>query len=72
MSTPRKLSSVKAFAAQHPDAYTEASLRWLIFNERHNGLAKAGAILRQGRRVLIDEDRWFAWLDGRNGVKSAA
>lgn len=72
MSTPRNLFSVKAFAERHPLAYTEASIRWLIFNEKHNGLAAAGAILRQGRRVLIDEDRWFAHLDAHNGVKTAA
>lgn len=32
-----------------------------------NGLAKAGAIIRRGRKVLIDLDRYGAWLAG--GVK---
>ena len=32
-----------------------------------NGLAAAGAIIRRGRKVLIDLDRYGAWLAG--GVK---
>jgi hypothetical protein len=27
-----------------------------------NGLAEAGAIIRLGRRVLIDEQAFFLWL----------
>ena len=30
-----------------------------------NGLAAHGAIIRRGRRVLIDLDRYGAWLAGR-------
>ena len=30
-----------------------------------NGLAAAGAIVRRGRKVLIDLDRYGAWLSGR-------
>ncbi len=30
-----------------------------------NGLAKTGAIIRRGRKVLIDLDRYGAWLAGR-------
>ena len=30
-----------------------------------NGLAAAGAIVRRGRKVLIDLDRYGAWLAGR-------
>lgn len=30
-----------------------------------NGLAAAGAIIRRGRKVLIDLDRYGAWLSGR-------
>lgn len=29
-----------------------------------NGLAAAGAIIRRGRKVLIDVDRYGAWLAG--------
>lgn len=30
-----------------------------------NGLAATGAIIRRGRKVLIDVDRYGAWLSGR-------
>jgi len=29
-----------------------------------NGLALTGAIIRRGRKVLIDVDRYAAWLSG--------
>ena len=32
-----------------------------------NGLAAAGAIVRRGRKVLLDLDRYGAWLAGRAG-----
>lgn len=38
----------------------------LIFNEHQNGLAKAGAIVRVGRKVLIDEAKFFAWIEAQN------
>ncbi len=66
---PRPLYSVKRFSEKHP-AFTQASLRALIdkARERHstrgpipgNGLAPA--IVRVGRRVLIDEEAFFRWL----------
>lgn len=35
-----------------------------------NGLAASGAIIRRGRKVLIDVDRYGAWLSGSlAGVK---
>jgi len=36
-------------------------LRHLIFNAKTNGFNKV--IVRAGRRVLIDEKAFFAWLD---------
>jgi len=42
--------------------FTQASLRWLIFQAEQNGLAKSGAIIRLGRRVLIDEEKFLGWV----------
>jgi hypothetical protein len=39
-------------------------LRHLIFNARHNGF---DAVRRIGRRVLIDEAAFFAWVQRQNG-----
>lgn len=61
MATPTLLT-VNQFADQQP-AFTRSSLRGLIFNETTNGLAKAGAIVRVGRKVLISEQKFFAWIE---------
>ena len=66
----RNLSTVHQFSQKHP-AFPIGGLRWQIFNSRTNGLDEAGAILRVGRKVLIDEDRFFAWLDKVSGAKVA-
>jgi hypothetical protein len=71
--TPRNLYQVEKFAARYPDAWTAAAIRAFILNAEDrinsrgeripgNGLAEAGAIVRVGRRVLIDEGAWFKWL----------
>ena len=40
-------------------------LRHLIFHEKTNGFNKV--IRRCGRRVLIDEAAFFAWMEAQNG-----
>lgn len=54
-------STVNQFSDKHP-AFTRGGLRALIFNENANGLAKAGAIVRIGRKVLINEGKFFEWV----------
>ena len=78
-SLPRRLATVENTAKAYAEAgATPASLRAQIFkaddrlNSRGekihgNGLAAAGAIIRCGRKVLIDLDLYGAWLAG--GVK---
>jgi hypothetical protein len=71
-----KLRTVAQFRVAHP-AFSESALRNLIFKAepRHtskgeisgNGLIDAGAIVRIGRKVLIDEDRFFDWVRQQNG-----
>lgn len=41
------------------------ALRFLIFNATKNGLT--AAVRRVGRRVLIDEAAFFAWVAAQNG-----
>lgn len=75
---PRLLFSIKDFCARNP-AFPEATVRDLKFKAEPrfkangeviagNGLLEAGAIVRCGRKVLIDETRFFAWLDAQNGI----
>ena len=57
--------TVQQFTAKHK-AFNTGGLRSLIFNEHQNGLAKSGAIVRIGRKVLIDETKFFGWIESLN------
>ena len=63
-TTPNYLT-VGQFVNQHP-AFNIGGLRSLIFQEHQNGLAKSGAIVRIGRKVLIREDLFFSWVESQN------
>jgi hypothetical protein len=54
--------TVNQFCEAYP-AFKVGGVRGLIFNEHSNGLAKSGAIVRQGRKVLIKPSAWFNWLE---------
>jgi hypothetical protein len=42
-------------------------LRHLIFHEKKNGFSEC--VVRVGRRVLIDEDKFFQWAEKINGKR---
>jgi hypothetical protein len=54
---PRKIPEV------YPGAFTEAAVRWLIFNEKENGFSRC--VRRLGRKVLIDLDQFESWIDAQ-------
>lgn len=60
------LETVRTLARKHPDVITEGGLRWEIFQQEANGLKQSGAIIKRGRKILIDADRYFNWLYGQN------
>jgi len=59
--------TVKQYAQKEP-AFTENSLRAIIFNEHNNGLAKSGAVIRAGRKVLLHGVKFPQWLENQRGV----
>lgn len=61
MTTPT-YSTVKQFSQKH-EAFPEGGMRHRIFHADSNGLAESGAIVRDGRRVLINEDKFFQYLE---------
>ncbi len=63
-------STVNQFVERHK-AFTLGGMRQQIFYEDTNGLKEAGAIVRNGRKVLIKESAYFAWLEAQQnqGVK---
>lgn len=67
--TSPNLLTVSQFSERHP-AFSEGSLRNLIFLSKssrsdHGGTVGNGldkALVRVGRRVFIDETKFFEWL----------
>ena len=73
VSSPRPVFSTVAQFSERNRAFTEPSVRNLIFKAEArestlglipgNGLIEAGAIVRLGRKVLIHEQKFFAWVE---------
>ena len=68
-TTERTICSVRQFSDRNP-AFSQGALRYLIFNAKSNGLQNSGALVRLGRRVLIDESKFFKWLDDQQDRKA--
>jgi len=62
------LLSVPQFLEKHQWA-TAAWLRAALFHRDKNGLS--AAIVQAGRKILIDEPRFFEWLSSRSGKGAA-
>ena len=73
--TPPRLFTLKKFAERHSDFTTLSAVTNQLFKapSRHssqgeipgNGMLEFGVIVRIGRKVLIDEDAYFRWLDAQ-------
>jgi hypothetical protein len=59
----RNLATVKQFTSLNP-AFSEGGMRWMIFQAKTSGLESA--LVRIGRRVLIDVDAFFEWVKSQN------
>jgi hypothetical protein len=68
MQTAWSYFTVKQFAESHP-AFTVGSLRALTFDGKTNGLNESGAVVRINRKVLINEGRFFDWVEMKNKRK---
>ena len=60
-----QIHTVKTLCNKYPKILCEGGIRHFIFHSEKNGLAASGAILKMGRKVLIDEEKFFDWM--RNG-----
>ena len=69
MNQNPNLQTVPQFSENNP-AFPIGGLRWQIFNENKNGLKASGAIIRIGRKVLINVDRYFDWVDSQQKIMS--
>ncbi len=70
---PRTLSTVRQFSEKYP-AFSQGAIRNLIFLAESRNTSKGTipgnglsvALVRIGRKVLIDEARFFEWIDAQN------
>lgn len=60
----RNLQTVTSLATDGP--FSEGQLRWWIFMSANNGLDAVNAVIRVGRRVYIDIDRFEDWIEQQN------
>ena len=77
---PRRLYTLSKFAERHASFLTLPSLTNQVFkaNSHHgkdgevagNGMKEHGVIVRINGRVLIDEDRYFSWIDSLQAKRS--
>ena len=58
----RNLRRVNQFCEENP-AFTQGAIRWHLHNSWSNGLDAHDAVVRLGRCVYIDVDRFFEWLE---------
>lgn len=73
---PRTLLTVRQFSNKH-EAFPQGSLRNLIFLAESRKTSKGTiecnglnvALVRIGRKVLIDEEKFFQWIDEQQGGK---
>lgn len=73
----RRLFTLPKFAEKYSDFTTLSAITNQVFKAqpRHsskgvipgNGMLDFGVIIRNGRRVLIDADAYFRWLDAQQG-----
>lgn len=67
----RALFTVNQFVSLHPWV-TRGGLRSQIFHGATNGLSRSGAIIRSGKKILIDAERYIQWLEVTSGSDSGA
>ena len=65
----RNLKTIAQFASE--TSFTEPQLRWWIFQAEQNGLQKAGAGKRIGRRVYLDPEAFDRWIDSQQPAVAA-
>lgn len=63
LTTNTRLIPITKWSEYHPHPPL-GGLRHLVFHADKNGFDKV--IRRIGRRVLLDEAAWFAWVEEQN------
>jgi len=56
------LLTPRQFSEKHI-AFSQGSVRDMLYKAEINGLQASGAIKRIGKKILIDESRFFLWIE---------
>lgn len=56
--------TVQQFVDSHA-YYTMASFRWILFNRATNGLTASGAIIKIGKKIIIDSEKVEEWENSK-------
>ena len=64
-TTVPNLMTVRQFAENFP-AFSTGAIRNYIFYEELNGLQANKVIKRVGKKILIDVERFFLWVESQN------
>lgn len=64
LGSAHTIVTVKQFLKRHA-CFTHGGLRTMLFDRETNGLAEA--VIQCGRKILIDEAKFFAWLESQQG-----
>lgn len=67
MTQTKRIIPPKKVPEAYPGAFTESSIRYLIFNANNNGFARC--LIRIGKKVLIDLDQMDSWLEQQRSAK---
>lgn len=62
------LLTVRQLSEQQP-GLTVGGIRWDLFHRATNGLEASGAVVRRGRKILIDQERYLEWLVNGRGAQ---
>lgn len=66
----RTLKTIRQFADETP--FPENQLRAWIARASENGFQKFGLPVRVGRRVYIDPEAFYRWVDAQQNAKPEA
>lgn len=70
MDTQTQFLTVPKLAEKYKSAgFTVAGIRWQLFNREHNGFNRC--VVRVGRKVLIDEIEFVAWLRSQREARAS-
>jgi len=59
--------TVQQYVDSHP-YHTIGAFRWILFNRASNGLSKSGAVIKLGKKILLDSERVEEWENSQREV----